>query len=173
MVTEIIVANLGWAIPTVAAAAGGLVLNRQYQTQRKREYDAARQRLSAELIKTDEDISFAEAQDDPNRVRDLQQARAALNASFDAFQRHFGSGNHKGVQLKPATFEVDQHLNNARMFLAGPRVGSNQDLIDAAKAVGRQALQLAKIGTTRFLNSSSQELTRINAQYHDPNRSRP
>ena len=167
MVTEIIVANLPWVIPTVSAAIGGVVINRQYQSARKREYDTTRARLSADLIRMDEEISFAEAQGDPNRERDIHQARLALNAAFDAQSRHFGTDNHKGIAIKQASFEVDQHLSNSRMFLAGPRMGSNQDLIDAAKAVGRQALQLAKIGTTRFLNQSSQELTRLNTQYQD------
>jgi len=169
MVTEIVLAALPWAVPAVAASAGGILAGVQYQSRRKREYFATRQRLSAELITMDEHIGFAEAQADPKRARDVLQARLALNAAFHAHNRWFATDSHKGVPLKNATFEVDQHLNNARMYLAGPKVNSNQELIDAAKAVGRQVAALAKISAGKLLAQGSQELTRITNNYSDPN----
>ena len=169
MVTEIVLATLPWAAPAVAAGVGGIIANMQYQSHRKREYLATRQRLSAELITMDEHIGFAEAAADPHRARDVLQARLALNAAFQAHNRWFSTESHKGVPLKNATFEVDQHLNNSRMYLAGPKVNSNQELIDAAKAVGRQVAALAKIGAGRLLAQGSQELTRITTNYQDQN----
>jgi hypothetical protein len=169
MVTEIVLAALPWAVPAVAAGAGGIMAGVQLNTRRKREYQATRARLSAELITMDEHIGFAEAAADPKRARDVLQARLALNAAFHAHSRYFGSDSHKGVPLRQATFEVDQHLNNSRMYLAGPKVNSNQELIDAAKAVGRQVAALAKIGAGRLLAQGSQELTRISNSYQDPN----
>jgi len=170
MVTEIVLAALPWAVPAVAAGAGGIMAGVQLQSRRKREYHQARQRLSAELITMDEHIGFAEAAADPNRARDVLQARLALNAAFHAHRRYFSSDSHKGVPTRNAAFEVDQHLNNARMYLAGPKVNSNQELIDAAKAVGRQVAALAKIGAGKLLAQGSQELTRITNTYQDQNR---
>jgi len=139
-------------------------------SRRRREYLATRARLSAELITMDEHIGFAEAEGNPARARDIQQARLALNAAFQAHARYFTADNPKGVNVRTATFEVEQHLANSRMFLAGPPVNPNQELIDAAKAVGRQVAALAKISAGKLLAQGSQELTRITANYQDPNR---
>jgi len=155
-------------LPAAVAAAGGIIATVQYQSRRKQEYLATRQRLSAELITMDEHIGFAEAEANPERARDILQARLALNAAFQSHQRYFGNESHKGVPLRNATMEVDQHLQNARMYLAGPPVNPNQELIDAAKAVGRQVAALAKISAGKLLAQGSQELTRITNNYQSP-----
>jgi len=155
-------------LPAAVVATGGIIATVQYQSHRKREYQATRQRLSAELITMDEHIGFAEAQADPARARDVLQARLALNAAFQAHGHYFGTDSHKGVPLRNATMEVDQHLNNARMYLAGPKINSNQELIDAAKAVGRQVAALARISAGKLLAQGSQELTRITTNYQNP-----
>jgi len=162
-----VIEALPFIIPAAVAATGGIIGSVQYQSRRKQQYLANRQRLSAELITMDEHIGFAEAAAEPKRARDVLQARLALNAAFQAHNRYFGTESHKGVPVKQATLEVDTHLNNARMYLAGPKVNSNQELIDAAKAVGRQVAQLARISAGKLLAQSSQELTRITSGYQN------
>jgi len=162
-----VIEALTFGLPAITVAAGAIIGGVQYQSRRKQQYLLQRQRLSAELITMDEHIGFAEAEADPKRARDVLQARLALNAAFQAHNHYFGSGNHKGVPVKNATMEVDTHLNNARMYLAGPKVGSNDELVQAAKELGRTVAQLARVSTAKFLAASSQELTRITTNYQD------
>jgi hypothetical protein len=155
---------LGVIVPAVVAAAtasGSILMRVKYQSRKKREYDANRARLSADLITMDEHIGFAEASAEEWRVQYLQQARLALNAAFQAHNHHFGDDNHKGVSVRRATEEVENHLGNARYYLAvEPQVHSNSELITAAKELGRTFGQLAKIGAAKLMASSAQSINR-------------
>ena len=152
-------------IPAMVIAAGSIVVGLQLRSHRKQLYAANRSRLSAELITMDEHIGFAEAAADEKRAPYVQQARLALTAAFATHNQYFGAETHKGVPIKNATMQVEQHLDAARQYLTEPKANSNAELIAAAKDLGRTVAQLAKVGTAKLLASGTQNINRLSQEY--------
>jgi hypothetical protein len=165
-----LVTILTGAIPLLAAAAGSVAIGVNVTNRCKQQYAYDRQRLSAELITMDEHIGFAEAEGDPARTAHLKQSRLALNTAFQAYNHFYGTGSHKGVPITQAAADVDKHLNNSRLYLAGPAASSNAELFEAAKELGRSVAQIARIGTAKLMASSAQEIQRFATDYQNQRR---
>jgi len=151
-------------LPALFLVTTGVLVGVVAQNRRKQIYAANRQRLSADLITMDEHIGFAEAEADPKRLANVAQARLALNAAFQSHNQNFSGETPKGVAVRNATFEVDQHLDTARRYLAAPAASSNEEIVAAAKELGRSVAALAKVGTAKLLSASTQEIGRISQE---------
>jgi len=149
------------AIPLLVVIGGTVLAGVTIQKHRKQLYSANRARLSSELITLDEHIGFAEADADPKRQKNVVQARLALDAAFQSHAQHFNADNPKGVAIRNATFEVDNHLETARRYLAAPAATSNEEIVAAAKELGRSVAALAKVGTAKLIATSTQEINRF------------
>lgn len=154
-----------FALPTLFLVSSGLLVGFLAQSRRKQIYAASRQRFSSELLTLDEHIGFAEAEADPKRLQNVQQARYALDAAFQSHNQFFTGPTPKGVPVRRATLEVDQHLEDARRYLAAPAATSNEEIVAAAKELGRSVAALAKVGTAKLLATTNQELNRIHQDY--------
>ena len=157
-------AILMFVIPALAVTAGGIFLGFKVNSHRKELYAANRSRLSAELLTLDEHISFAEAEADQKRAPYLNEARQELTAAFAAHNQHFSTDSHKGIAVNKATMEVDTHLNNARMFLTKPQ-NTNAELVDAAKELGRNLAQFARVGAAKLLTQGADSISRLTDEY--------
>ena len=161
-----VAAVLMFVVPALVVAAGGVLLGFKVESNRKRLYAENRSRLSAELLTLDEHIGFAEAADDKDRAPYLGEARLALTAAFAAHNEHFSNDSHKGVSVNKATMEVDAHLNNARMYLTKPK-DTNAELVAAAKELGRNLAQFAKVGAAKLMASGSEGISRLTDEFQN------